>query len=81
MSTVKQRSPGKLTLQHQLSISFMAGVFGLALFTSMVSAWQGARQISDTLMAQDIIGGSHMKKEIGQRPVRYKTRSFEFKGF
>ncbi len=63
MSTVKQRSPGKLTLQHQLSISFMAGVFGLALFTSMVSAWQGARQISDTLMAQSMAVASSLASQ------------------
>lgn len=63
MTVVKQRSPGKLTLQHQLSISFMACVFGLALFTSMVSAWQGARQISDTLMAQSMAVASSLASQ------------------
>jgi signal transduction histidine kinase/ActR/RegA family two-component response regulator len=63
MSTVTQRSPGKLTLQHQLSISFMVGVFGLALFTSMVSAWQGARQISDTLQAQSMALASSLASQ------------------
>lgn len=63
MTAVKTRSPGKLTLQHQLSISFMACVFGLALFTSMVSAWQGARQISDTLMAQSMAVASSLASQ------------------
>ena len=63
MTAVKSRSPGKLTLQHQLSISFMACVFGLALFTSMVSAWQGARQISDTLMAQSMAVASSLASQ------------------
>src|SRR6218665_2291949 len=46
----------RMTFQRQLSIAVTIGVFFLALFSSMASAWQGSRQIKDTLMRQ----GAHI---------------------
>jgi len=48
------RFMARQTFQRQLSICFTVGVFGLAVFTSMVSSWQGSRQIHDTLLAQSM---------------------------
>jgi signal transduction histidine kinase/ActR/RegA family two-component response regulator len=41
-----------MTFRRQLSIAVTVGVLFLALFSSMASAWQGGRQIRDTLMRQ-----------------------------
>jgi len=41
-----------MTFRRQLSIAVTIGVLCLALFSSMASAWQGSRQIRDTLMRQ-----------------------------
>lgn len=46
----------RMTFQRQLSIAVAAGVVLLALFSSIASAWQGSRQIRDTLMRQ----GAHI---------------------
>jgi signal transduction histidine kinase/ActR/RegA family two-component response regulator len=42
----------RLTFQRQLSITVTVGVLMLALLSSIASAWQGSRQIRDTLMQQ-----------------------------
>ncbi|MBC7700002.1 ATP-binding protein [Aquabacterium sp.] len=44
----------QMTFQRQLSIAIIIGVICLALFSSMASAWQGGRQIRDTLMRQSM---------------------------
>ena len=44
----------QMTFQRQLSIAVIIGVICLALFSSMASAWQGSRQIRDTLMSQSM---------------------------
>ncbi|RZI81594.1 MAG: response regulator [Rubrivivax sp.] len=41
-----------LPFQSQLSIAVTIGVLALALFSSVASAWQGSRQIRDTLIRQ-----------------------------
>lgn len=46
----------RMTFQRQLSIAVAVGVVLLALFSSIASAWQGSRQIRDTLMRQ----GAHI---------------------
>ena len=46
----------RMTFQRQLSIAVTIGVVLLALFSSIASAWQGSRQIRDTLMRQ----GAHI---------------------
>ncbi|CAH0348341.1 response regulator [Aquabacterium sp. CECT 9606] len=44
----------QMTFQRQLSIAVIIGVICMALFSSMASAWQGGRQIRDTLMRQSM---------------------------
>ncbi len=44
----------RMTFQRQLSIAVTIGVLCLALFSSMASAWQGSREIRDTLMRQSL---------------------------
>ncbi|RZL08750.1 MAG: signaling protein, partial [Rubrivivax sp.] len=44
----------QMTFQRQLSIAVTIGVLCLALFSSMASAWQGSREIRDTLMRQSL---------------------------
>lgn len=46
----------RMTFQRQLSIAVAVGVVLLSLFSSIASAWQGSRQIRDTLMRQ----GAHI---------------------
>jgi signal transduction histidine kinase/DNA-binding NarL/FixJ family response regulator len=40
------------TFEHQLSLTVTVGVLLLALFSSIVSSWQGSRQIRETLVEQ-----------------------------
>ncbi len=40
------------TINHQLSMTVTAGVLCIALFSSIVSSWQGSRQIRETLVEQ-----------------------------
>jgi signal transduction histidine kinase/FixJ family two-component response regulator len=40
------------TINHQLSMTVTAGVLCIALFSSLVSSWQGSRQIRETLLEQ-----------------------------
>jgi signal transduction histidine kinase/DNA-binding NarL/FixJ family response regulator len=40
------------TFSHQLSLTVTVGVLCVALFASVVSSWQGSRQIRDTLVEQ-----------------------------
>lgn len=43
-----------MTFQQQLGIAMTVGVFCLALFSSMGSAWQGSRQVRDNLIQQSL---------------------------
>lgn len=43
-----------MTFQRQLGIAMTVGVFCLALFSSMGSAWQGSRQVRDHLIQQSM---------------------------
>jgi signal transduction histidine kinase/CheY-like chemotaxis protein len=43
-----------MTFQQQLGIAMTVGVFCLALFSSMASAWQGSRQVRDNLIQQSM---------------------------
>jgi len=42
----------RTTFDQQLSLTVTVGVLCIALFSSIVSSWQGSRQIRDTLMEQ-----------------------------
>jgi signal transduction histidine kinase/CheY-like chemotaxis protein len=42
----------RMTFQRQLTIAVAAGVIGLALVSSLASAWQASSQIRDTLVRQ-----------------------------
>ena len=53
----------RLTFQRQLSIAVTIGVIALALFSSMASAWQGSRQIRETLMRQ----GAHIATSLASQ--------------
>jgi signal transduction histidine kinase/ActR/RegA family two-component response regulator len=57
--TALRMKPGRYSFKRQLSIAVAAGVVLLALCASLVSAWQGSRQIRATLLAQgESIAGS-----------------------
>jgi signal transduction histidine kinase/ActR/RegA family two-component response regulator len=43
-----------MTFQRQLAIAMAVGVLGLALFSSVGSAWQGSRQVRDNLIQQSL---------------------------
>lgn len=43
-----------MTFQQQLGIAMTVGVFCLALFSSMGSAWQGSRQVRENLIQQSL---------------------------
>ncbi|WP_290642815.1 ATP-binding protein [Aquabacterium sp.] len=43
-----------MTFQRQLAIAMTVGVLGLALFSSMGSAWQGSRQVRGNVIQQSL---------------------------
>jgi signal transduction histidine kinase/ActR/RegA family two-component response regulator len=45
---------GTLTLRQQLGLAMAAGVLGLTLLSSVASAWQGSRQVRDTIIQQSL---------------------------
>jgi signal transduction histidine kinase/ActR/RegA family two-component response regulator len=53
----------RLTFQRQLSITVTVGVLMLALLSSIASAWQGSRQIRDTLMQQSMQVASSLAQQ------------------
>ncbi len=53
----------RLTFQRQLSITVTIGVLMLALLSSLASAWQGSRQIRDTLMQQSMQVASSLAQQ------------------
>lgn len=53
----------QLTFQRQLSITVTIGVLLLALLSSLASAWQGSRQIRDTLMQQSMQVASSLAQQ------------------
>jgi signal transduction histidine kinase/ActR/RegA family two-component response regulator len=45
---------GTMTLRQQLGLAMAAGVLGLTLLSTAASAWQGSRQVRDTIIQQSL---------------------------